>query len=488
MALVSERFDDLGADGAPVKLGIMGGTFDPIHNGHLNMAAEVAEQLGLDAVLFVPAGTPVFKRGQEVTSADDRLEMCRRAIACNPRFDVSAIEIERGGDTYTVDTLRQMREHYPDNVSFYLITGSDTASTIGMWRGSRVIAKLAKLVAVERPDFELDESQLFGIAQAGFEDVACVQTTNLAISSSDIRRRIREGREARYLVPPAAWRFITENGLYGAVPAEAAERSARAEGEVAERGVPEGRGGEDAPEGTLWTPSSLHSGGERSARAEGKVAERGVPEGASKPLTDPLSDEFLAARFADLRQRVSAKRLAHIQGVADTCVELARTYGVDERLARLAGLLHDWDKGLTDEGMRERVHELGLEGELDPWVVENMPWVLHGQTAACALARQWPQIPGEVLTAIERHTVASTEMGTLDKILYVADAIEPSRQFGRIDELRALVGTATLDELYFATYEYWVFLLFERRRPLHPDTIRIWNDFAVKRAAAKGKK
>ena len=466
MPLVSERFDSLGADGAPVKLGIMGGTFDPIHNGHLNMAAEVAEQVGLDAVVFVPAGTPVFKRGQEVLSADDRLEMCRRAVACNPLFDVSAIEIERGGDTYTVDTLRQMRAHYPDNVSFYLIAGSDSASTIGMWRGSREIAKLAKLIAVERPGFELDESQLFGIAQAGFEEVRCVQSTNLAISSSDIRRRIQEGREARYLVPPAVWRYIREKGLYGSEAQVDTQQGTSGPCQGIDAAVP------------LWARTSASTG-----EAKGDVA-----EAAPATTEDPMSDEFFEARLEDLKERVSAKRLAHIQGVAQTCVELARTYGVDERLARLAGVLHDWDKGLSDEGMRERVRELGLDGELDPWVVENMPWVLHGQTAACALARQWPHIPGEVLTAIERHTVATTDMGTLDKILYVADAIEPSRQFGRIDELRALIGTAGLDELYFATYEYWVFLLFERRRPLHPDTIRIWNDFAVKRAASKGKK
>ncbi|MBO4353183.1 MAG: bis(5'-nucleosyl)-tetraphosphatase (symmetrical) YqeK [Eggerthellaceae bacterium] len=203
---------------------------------------------------------------------------------------------------------------------------------------------------------------------------------------------------------------------------------------------------------------------------------------------DPLSDEFFQARLQDLEARVSPKRLAHIKGVAGTCVMLAHEYGLDEKKARLAGVLHDWDKGYDDEGIRKRVFELGMQDEIDPWVLEHLGQVLHGPTAACALSRRWPQIPADVIRAIRLHTTASTDMHDLDKVLYVADAIEPSRQFGRIDELRALVGNATLDELYCATYEYWMFLLFERGKPVHPDTIRIWNDYAVKRAASKGKK
>ena len=104
-----------------------------------------------------------------------------------------------------------------------------------------------------------------------------------------------------------------------------------------------------------------------------------------------------------------------------------------------------------------------------------MPNVLHGITAAKALGREYPAIPADVLQAIDRHTTAADDMTPLDMVLYVADAIEPGRVFGRIDELRSLVGEVSLEELYFHTYEYWVFLLLERRKPLHPDTIRIWN-------------
>ena len=140
MTIISKRFDKLGADGKPSRLGIMGGTFDPIHNGHLRIAEEVREQLGLDAVLFVPTGNPVFKRDQKVTDAQVRLARVRRAVAGNPHFDVSSIEVERPGSTYTVDTLRELRAHYPENVEFYFIVGSDTAATVAKWRSCAEVA------------------------------------------------------------------------------------------------------------------------------------------------------------------------------------------------------------------------------------------------------------------------------------------------------------------------------------------------------------
>ena len=131
-----------------------------------------------------------------------------------------------------------------------------------------------------------------------------------------------------------------------------------------------------------------------------------------------------------------------------------------------------FDEGLygVEEFRRAHAGQQALVAEQETLY---MPRVLHGITAAAALGRDFPQIPQDVLQAIARHTVAAEHMEPLDMVLYIADAIEPNRQFGRIDELRARVGKATLEELYFETYEYWVFLLFERRKPLHPDTIRI---------------
>ena len=423
MAIISDRFDSLGADGTPKKLGLMGGTFDPIHIGHLRVAEEMREALELDAVLFIPTGEPVFKRDQYVTDSQKRLARVRAVVADNPYFDASSIEVDREGDTFTVDTLRQLRAHYPENVEFYFIVGSDTAATVQKWRSVAEIAELAHLaVATGRPGSpSADELRETVMAAAPFK-LHLVRVSILEISSTDIRARLDEGKSVRYLVPPSAFPFS----------------------------VPKA---DDA--------------GQKGAAADAAVE-------------DVLSTAFFDARKAELEKRVSPKRFKHSLGVSDTCVQLAKQYDVDVKKARLAGLLHDWDKGYDDEGARARVYELGMEDELDPRVVEGMPGTLHGITAARALGNEFPAIPADVLQAISRHTTAALDMSPLDMVLYIADAIEPNRQFGRIDELRAHVGKATLEELYFETYEYWVFLLFERRKPLHPDTITIWNDYTAR--------
>ena len=420
MAAISERFDNLGADGAPVKLGLMGGTFDPIHNGHLRVAEEMREALGLDAVLFIPTGAPVFKRDQHVTDPETRYRQVSAAVAGNPHFDASRIEIDREGDTFTVDTLRELRAHYPENVELYFIVGSDTAATVGKWRGCEEVARLAHLaVAVGRPgSADADTLREVVMAAAPFR-LHLVRVSILEISSSNIHERLAQGQSIRYFVPDAIAKSLASK------------------------------------------PAGPRSGA----------------SGEETGVEDALSKAFFNARKAELEKRVSAKRFKHSLGVSDTCAQLAKEYGVDVKKARLAGLLHDWDKGYDDERARARVRELGMEDEIDPHIVEDMPGVLHGITAARALGREFPGIPGDVLQAISRHTTAALDMTPLDMVLYIADAIEPNRQFGRIDELRAAVGAVTLEELYFETYEYWVFLLFERRKPLHPDTIAIWNAY-----------
>ena len=216
--VVCERFDDLGADGRPARLGIMGGTFDPIHIGHLACAEQAREALGLDAVVFIPAGVPVFKRDRHVTPAADRLAMCRLAVADNPRFDVSSIEIDRGGDTYTVDTLRQLRAHYPENVELCFITGADAVCSILQWRESAAIADLARLIAVTRPGYELSPERRELIARQGHFRVDYLEVTALSVSSSDLRARVAAGASVRYLTTQRVCDYIGEHGLYRPAP------------------------------------------------------------------------------------------------------------------------------------------------------------------------------------------------------------------------------------------------------------------------------
>lgn len=208
-----------------------------------------------------------------------------------------------------------------------------------------------------------------------------------------------------------------------------------------------------------------------------------MPKG--REAEDALGKKFYKARKAEVEKRVKPKRYKHILGVADTAEMLARTYGVDVDKARLAGLLHDWDKGMRDGEIRQRAVDLGIVEEVGPWVVEAMPEVLHGPTAAAALGREFPEIPDDVLHAIKCHTTGALEMSDLDKVLYVADAIEPGRQFQEADDLRKLVGQVDLDELFYQVYKFWTFALIRNDVVLHPDTIEIWNSIAKGKSKAR---
>ena len=212
---ICERFQALGADGTPTKLGLMGGTFDPIHVGHLRVAEEMRLALGLDAVLFIPAGNPVFKKNQLVTDAHLRLEMCRKAIRSNPHFDVSPIEVEREGDTFTVDTLRLLRSHYPSNVQLFFIVGSDSAITVGKWRSTQEIAQLASLaVASGRPGSAGPDELRSTILDAAPFDLHIVEVSPIKVASSELRVALQAGESCRYLIPDEVRTFIREHNLY----------------------------------------------------------------------------------------------------------------------------------------------------------------------------------------------------------------------------------------------------------------------------------
>jgi nicotinate-nucleotide adenylyltransferase len=191
-----------------LRLGVMGGTFDPIHNGHLVAASEVAAVLNLDEVLFVPTGEPWQK--SDVAPTSDRYLMTEIATAANPRFKVSTIDIDRNGPTYTVDTLRDLKRLHPEAELFF-ITGADAISSITDWKDAGELWGLAKFVAVTRPGHKLD------LPQAPEGAIQVLEIPALAISSTDIRERVSNGKPIWYLVPDGIVQFIAKHGLYGGV-------------------------------------------------------------------------------------------------------------------------------------------------------------------------------------------------------------------------------------------------------------------------------
>ncbi len=178
-----------------------------------------------------------------------------------------------------------------------------------------------------------------------------------------------------------------------------------------------------------------------------------------------------------LRQRVSDERYHHSLGVAKQARKLAKIYGQDPDQARMAGVLHDWDKGLSNLEVSARARELDVDAP--DFVIEHMPWLLHGPTAAAALKREFPAFGDEVFQAIARHTSGARNMTPLDCIIYIADIIEPNRTFGDlqgIQRLRDLVGEVDLDELFFHAYKYTFTFLLTTDRMLYPATVDVWNE------------
>ncbi len=192
----------------------MGGTFDPIHFGHLVTAEEALVQFNLDRVIFMPTGTPAAKVSSVVTGAEHRYLMTVLATTANPDFDVSRMEVDRPGLTYTVDTLSALRELHGPSAELFFITGADAVWEIVGWKDADKVADLATFIAATRPGYDLEE------ARAQHEEIASgfridyIEVPSLAISSTDLRRRVAERRPIRYLTPEPVVAYVEKHGLY----------------------------------------------------------------------------------------------------------------------------------------------------------------------------------------------------------------------------------------------------------------------------------
>ena len=189
------------------RIGVMGGTFDPIHHGHLVAASEAAAELDLDEVVFVPTGRPAFKQHPAVTPAEHRYLMTVIATASNPRFTVSRVDIDRPGLTYTVDTLRDLKSQRPD-ADLYFITGADAVEQILTWKDVDSLWDMAHFVAVTRPGHTMSVA---GLPEGA---VSVLEVPALAISSTDCRERARAGEPVWYLVPDGVVQYIAKHQLY----------------------------------------------------------------------------------------------------------------------------------------------------------------------------------------------------------------------------------------------------------------------------------
>lgn len=199
------------------KVGILGGTFNPVHMAHLIIAEIAQEDAGLDDVLFVPSGCSYLKDTSEIVPAKDRINMTGLAIEDNPRFALSTIEIDRGGNSYTCDTLVELKERYPDQ-EYYLIVGADNLFTMEEWKDAEVVFQNAKILAAvrgskKRADMEEKIAQL---KEKYGADIMLLNVRHVDISSSVVREKVAAGRSIRYMVPEKVREYILKNHLYEA--------------------------------------------------------------------------------------------------------------------------------------------------------------------------------------------------------------------------------------------------------------------------------
>ncbi len=205
-----------GNGGADKKIGLMGGTFDPIHHGHLVTAESVYENLALDRIVFVPAGDPPHKQDSSVTAAQHRLRMVEIATASNSHFFISDIEVQREGPSYTIDTVEYYRCCYTDDTDIYFITGVDAVVQIPQWKNSDGLFELCEIVAATRPGYPTKNFFRFRdqLPAHQRQSLRMLAVPALSISSADLRQRVSEDRSIKYLVPEGVEQYIEEHGLY----------------------------------------------------------------------------------------------------------------------------------------------------------------------------------------------------------------------------------------------------------------------------------
>lgn len=388
-----------------MKIGIYGGTFNPIHLGHMQAAKFAAEYLQLDKLLLIPAGIPPHKVMQsDGASSEDRLAMTRlaaQAMELGSRVEVSDIELKREGKSYTVDTLRQLSAQYPDD-RLYFLMGTDMFLSFQNWYQPQEIVQMCTLCAFGRT--ETDSEELFAVQRQYLAErfgANCITITLpkiLEVSSTQLRAVLEAGKGREYLAP-AVYGYILRKGLYGA-PADMKALSV---------------------------------------------------------------DDLRCVAMTLLKHR----RVPHVLGTEETAAKLALRWGADEEEARRAALLHDCTKIFSVEQHDAvlRQYQIELEDE-----ERNIEKLLHAPTGA-AVARHVFGVSDQVEQAIRWHTTGKEDMTLLEKIIYLADYIEPTRDFCDLTELRRL-AFEDLDRALLLGFTMAVTDLAKKGMPVHPNSVR----------------
>lgn len=384
-----------------MRIGVYGGTFNPIHRGHLTAARAAADALGLEKVLLIPDNLPPHKAlPAGSATGEDRLEMCRLTAGEVPGMEVLDLELRRSGPSYTSDTLAELHAQYPDD-ELWLLVGSDMFLSLQEWHEPERILSLAGIAAFHRT--RGDETERFAQQKANLEQiygarVALLENPDVVeISSTELRVQLAQGRGRSFLTE-AVCGYVLRRGLYGT-----------------------------HADLKHLTPEELR----------------------------PIALSFL-----------KPKRMPHVLGTEHEAAVLARRYGADVTSARIAALLHDCTKKLSMEEQLALCEQYGIA--LDELERKNLK-LLHAKTGA-AIARDLFGVSDEIYWAIYWHTTGKADMTKLEKVIYLADYIEPNRDFPGVEKLRRAVH-ADLEHGLLMALEDSIEEMRQRGNPVHPNTV-----------------
>lgn len=387
------------------RIGLMGGSFNPIHLAHVHLAREALSGGYADEVIFLPTGNPPHK-GAELAGRQERYEMTCLAVAGEARMSVSREEIDREGVIYTVDTLRALHARMPDAQFVYLI-GADTLLLLPTWRSIETVITLCGFLVCMRPgEDDAKAREAASLWRARGAQVAFMNATRMDISSTDIRRRLREGLPVKGMLDARVERYIRERGLYGT-------------------------------QGT-----------------DGTVG---------------MKREKIMYK---LKKELDAQRYTHTLGVEETARQMALLFGEDPQKAALAGLLHDCAKCMTLTQMVKAAKGVPL----DP-VMKESKALMHAVAGMCVAKNVYGVDDPDVLGAIRWHTTGHAGMTRLEKIIYLADMIEPSRKpYPGLEEIRALCWK-DLDLAMHTALTMSLEHVVSQGKTLHPDTLAALREY-----------
>ena len=386
-----------------MKIGIYGGTFNPPHLGHMAAAQAAVAALGLDKLLLIPAAIPPHKALPSGTPPqEERLAMVEKwADVMGGHVEVSTLELEREGKSYTSDTLRSIRQTYPD-AELWLLMGTDMFLTLHLWHEPEVILSLAGICAFGRT--EQDGEAMFApqrdyLQQHFHAKITTITLPGLVdISSTRLREQLENGGGGQYLLP-SVYGYILMHRLYG----------------------------------------------------------------TKADLKNLDLNQLRACSYSMMR----AKRIPHVMGVEEEAVKLAQCWGADPELARRAGILHDCTKYYELPEQLDICEEYGVR--LDA-LEQKAVKLLHSKTGACIARGVFGQ-PDAVYDAIFWHTTGKADMTTLEKVLYIADYMEPNRDFDGVERLRHLAYT-DLDKAMLLGVEMTIQEMQQRQVPIHTNTLQ----------------